>query len=126
MISLLKKLFRYSTAGPALVRFYLLPKIKLHYIFQSDADFHTHPWDGISIIFGSYQEQRGDSPLQRRRFFNRVYAHTPHKVLIDKPVWTLFIHGSRINENWQYGTETKPWEGSDQERESNEHQHNSH
>lgn len=116
MISLLKRLFRFSTAGPALVRFYIVPRVKLHYIFNSDDDFHTHPWNGLSIIFGSYKEELENEPIKTRRFFNWVYANRPHKVTIDKPVWTLFIHGPRVNEQWQYGSQTKPWEGSDQER----------
>jgi hypothetical protein len=118
VISLLKRLFRYSTAGPALTRYYIMPRVKLHHIHQSDADFHTHPWNGLSIIFGRYKEYRGTDPVLRTRWFvNRVYAHIPHKVIIDRPVFTLFMHGRRINDNWTYGESTKPWEGSDQERE---------
>lgn len=116
MIAFLRRFFRYSTIGPALTRFYLLPKIKLHHLHHSDEDFHTHPWNGVSFIFGSYQEFRGNKPLKTRRFFNRIYATIPHKIILNKPVWTLFIHGKRINENWFYGTKNKPWEGSDQER----------
>lgn len=116
MVNILKRLFKFSTAGPALIRFYLVPRIKLHYIHKSDDNFHTHPWNAWSFIFGSYYEFRDDEPLARRWFFNRVFAHTPHKVIIKKPVWTLFWHGPRINENWSYGEAVKPWEGSDQER----------
>lgn len=115
--TLLKKLFRYSTAGPALTRYYICPRVKLHHIHSSDDDLHTHPWDGISIIFGSYDELLEDGVIYKRRFFNKIYANRKHKVMIDKPVWTLFIHAKRSNENWKYGEETKPWEGSDQERE---------
>ncbi len=115
MIELLKRLFRFSTIGPALVRFYLLPHVKLHYIHSSDADFHTHPWDGISIIFGYREEHCPGKPVTRC-FINRVYAFKPHKVTIIRPVWTLFIHWRRVNENWYYGSEHAPWQGSDQER----------
>lgn len=111
----LRRIFRYSTAGPALTRYYICPHVKLHRIHSSDDDFHTHPWDGISIIFGYYWEET-DVDKGCRVLLNRVYAHRPHKVTIDRPVWTLFIHGNRQNENWSYGKSIKPWEGSDQER----------
>ena len=111
---LLRKLFRFSTAGPALVRYYIAPHVKLHHIVKDDEDWHTHPWNGISIIFGSYWEYRdGNAFPSRRWLFNRVFAHRPHKVSIDKPVWTLFIHGKRINENWKYGEAVQPWNNKD-------------
>ncbi len=120
MARLLKWLrFRVSTIGPALDRYYILPRVKLHRIHSSDAEFHTHPWNGISIIFGRYTEIRSDEGVPTTRwFFNRVFAFIGHKVLVDRPVWTLFIHGKRRNENWYYGDSEKPWEGSDDERES--------
>ena len=114
---LLGKLFRVSTIGPALTRYYIVPRFKIHYIHSSDDGFHTHPWDAWSFILGWYDEERGNLAKQRRYFFNRVYAFTPHKVTIIRPVWTLFIHGPRINENWNYGESIRPWEGSDEERE---------
>ncbi len=116
---LLRKCFRYSTAGPALTRYYLLPRMKLHRIHSSDKDFHSHPWNGISLILGYYWEYLEDEPLQPMRLrvlFNYVSATRRHKVHVTRPVWTLFIHGRKINPNWKYGESTKPWEGSDQER----------
>jgi len=113
---LLRRLFRYSTAGPALTRYYIFPRIKLHKIHASDVDFHTHPWNGISFILGWYYEERDSQPKKLKIFVNRVFAFTPHKVTIKSPVWTLFFHGNRINEKWNYGELVKPWEGSDQER----------
>lgn len=119
-VKFLRKFFKFSTIGPALDRYYLLPRIKLHRIYKSDEEFHTHPWNGCSFIFGKYKEIRGDGSreVKTKWFFNRVRAFVPHKVIVDKPVWTLFIHGPRINENWHYGYGVKPWEGSDQEREN--------
>ncbi len=119
----LRKYLRYSTAGPALTRYYLLPRIKLHYIHSSDTKFHTHPWNGFSLIFGQYDElyvAHGDKPLmlERRRFFNRIQADRPHQVLIIKPVWTLFFHGKKINHSWHYGGKRVPFEGPDQERQN--------
>lgn len=118
-MNFLKKWFRYSTIGPALIRFYLAPHVKLHYIHTSDAEFHNHPWSGFSIIFGSYQEitnVNGEITVHNRRIFNYISYNKIHKVLIKKPVWTLFINGKRTNEKWFYGEKQKPWEGSDQER----------
>lgn len=122
--NLLKKIFEYSTIGPALIRYYILPRIKLHYIHSSDEDFHTHPWNGWSFILGHYTEhvpnEANDGYFEHERwFFNRVYAYRPHRVIIKKPVWTLFIHGPRVNENWQYGEAVRPWNGSDKERKNN-------
>ncbi len=119
---ILKLFFEYSTAGPALIRFYIAEGVKMHYIFASDTEFHTHPWDAQSYIFGWYDEEiaymTGVKPIKERRWFvNQVFAYVPHKVTILFPVWTLFIHEKRINPNWNYGTEVRPWEGSDQERE---------
>lgn len=116
---LLRMFLRFSTAGPALNRYYLVPHVKLHRIHSSDDDFHTHPWNALSLIFGWYWEERGDKPKRLRLFFNRVFAFTPHKVTISRPVWTLFIHGRRRNDKWQYGKAVKPWQGSDQERQAN-------
>lgn len=116
---LLKKYLRFSTAGPALTRFYLLPHVKLHYIHSSDAEFHNHPWNAFSIIFGSYTEfikEHGCISWKKKRFFNYIPAGRSHRVMIKKPVWTIFINGPRVNEQWHYGAEQKPWEGSDQER----------
>lgn len=114
-----RRVLRFSTAGPALTRYYLLPHVKLHRIHTSDAEFHTHPWNGVSLILGSYHEERvGESRKNLRFLFNRVFANTPHKVTVKRPVWTLFVHGKRVNETWSYGNKVKPWEGSDQEREA--------
>lgn len=105
---------------PILTRYYVLRSrwlgIKIHHIKQSDPEFHTHPWWGLSIIFGAYREQR----LRRRGFsdslrwlFNIVSPWDKHRVVINKPVWTIFIHGPRVNENWVYGNKAAPWRGPD-------------
>lgn len=85
-----------------------------HYLFQGfgigvflhrihhdeDVDvFHSHPWDGISLILGSYVEEVLGSSPRRRRFFNAIRAERFHRcTLSDGPVWTLFVHGRRRNE----------------------------
>jgi hypothetical protein len=115
MLSFLKRWFRCSTANPALTRFYLCPHVKLHRINCSDTEFHSHPWNGISLIFGSYVEQAMGEE-HRRIGFNYISAQTPHRIIVSKPVWTLFIHGQRINENWTYGGTKAPWRGDDSRR----------
>jgi hypothetical protein len=69
----------------------------LHRIVASDAPevFHNHPWDGVSFIFGSYLEETPISAPRRVRFFNRIYRRKSHRVDIDKPTWTLFLHFKR-------------------------------
>ena len=99
--------------------------IFLHRIHTDETKdvFHTHPWNGISFIFGSYKEQEinGGSAFEPKKisFFNFVRAKTPHRIEVkDKPVWTLFIHGRKCNK-WgvfdkngkQTGSEL--WDGLD-------------
>lgn len=95
---------------------------KIHTDEQKDV-FHTHPWNGISFVFGSYNEQkiRGGMVENPKKvsFFNLLKAKTPHRIEVgDKPVWTLFIHGKKCNK-WgvfdkngnQTGSEL--WDGLD-------------
>jgi hypothetical protein len=103
-------------------RYYLLKLfgygIFFHHIHHDeDKDvFHNHPWNGISIIFGSYREERYMQGKKLRRFFNLIKATRFHRVEISKPVWTLFIHGRKCN-HWQVMNragkilDTEPWEG---------------
>jgi hypothetical protein len=119
--------------GAALDRYYLLKLfgfgIFLHRIHHSDpgavylvprsgdvALYHSHPWSGLSLILGSYVEIRyGENP-KRRWLWNWINAKVHHRVLIAKPVWTLFIHlpksnrWSVINENGCVLSE-EPWKG---------------
>lgn len=110
--------------GESLDRFYLLNLfgfgIFLHRIHHSDPVYlyHSHPWNGLSLILGSYWEvfrgQRGRA--QRQSFFNWIRADRHHRVIVDRPVWTLFIHGRRCN-RWSVVDETgatvsiEPWRG---------------
>lgn len=126
--------------------------LKLHRIHTSDEPdvFHDHPWPGVSILLnGSYVEEHGTRELdmslstlrlagfgeypfsydeklhfrrRRVRFLNFIHAKRLHRVEIDKPVWTLFIHGPRTNENWGFykrvgrrlrKASTTPWRGPD-------------
>lgn len=73
-----------------------------HIHHDEDADiFHSHPWDGISLIFGSYTEERFGEPPRRRRFFNFIKAPRHHRVTLPNgPVWSLFLHFRRYN-RWE-------------------------
>lgn len=92
-----------------LTRYYLLPHIKLHHIHGEDK-WHTHPWNGFSIIFGSYEEDRGQG-WKRRWIFNTIGAKQRHRVRGN--VWTLFFHGNRINEKWEWDGVIAPFRGPD-------------
>jgi len=127
MIGLIKKV----SHGASIDRYYLFKLLGfgafLHHIHDSDPEglFHSHPWNGISIIFGSYVEEfRGDyhgkrfgCEVYRRRcrFINFVAAKSHHRVIIEKPVWTLFIHLRKSNKwsiiNEAGDTVEAPWEG---------------
>lgn len=123
-----------KSQGQSIDRYYLFKLFGagafLHNIHDSDpkAIFHTHPWPGLSIIFGNYVEERllpNPNPMlwpildRRRRWgFNFVAAKTPHRVEVFCPTWTLFIHLPKTNQ-WkifdrfgQVQTEA-PWEGAE-------------
>lgn len=128
LLSRLKK-----SNGESIDRYYLAKAFGLgaffHNIHDSDPKglFHTHPWRGVSIIFGNYIEERllpGEPgmPLRlvrRRRWgFNFVAAKVPHRVEVFCPTWTLFIHLRKSNQ-WaifdRFGQKivAKPWEGEE-------------
>ena len=104
-------------------RYYLLKffglGVFLHKIHHSDPEvFHSHPWSWFSIIFGSYWENRVFGRWRKRTLFNFCkYGHC-HRVVIDKPVWTLFFHGRRqgtwiVTDKTGEILETNPWRGVD-------------
>jgi hypothetical protein len=85
-------------------RFYLLKLfgfgLFLHRIHHSEklGVFHTHPWNGVSLILGHYWEQQHGTNILRKRWgFRFLSAQTPHRVEVRKPVWTVFLHGRRFN-----------------------------
>jgi len=90
--------------------------IFLHHFHHDEPEtFHTHPWNGISFIFGKYREQQLGKESKIVRFFNFIPAIVPHRVtLVDGPVWTLFFHGKRFNQ-WKVFykdgkvLDTEPW-----------------
>lgn len=118
--------------GESLDRYYLFKfrgyGLFLHHIKDSDplGRWHTHPWDGISYHLRGYAEsqlfadQDGciHEQLSWRRWRNRVAATTPHRVITDKPLWTLFFHWPKSNQ-WKIFDRrlnviaTEPWKGAD-------------
>lgn len=108
--------------GASLDRFYLLKLfgfgVFVHRIHHSDPVclYHSHPWSGLSLIFGGYIEIIRGKLAVRRRWFNWVSATQHHRVVVERPVWTLFIHGRRCN-RWsivnEHGetTSIEPWRG---------------
>lgn len=103
--------------------------VKIHWIRQVEDEWHTHPWNGFSIVFGSYEEQKVEAteislssgqmhegPWRRVRWFNRIGAFTPHRTRGN--TLTLFFHGPRINEDWFWGEDKAPWRGVQNEESS--------
>lgn len=62
--------------------------------------YHNHPWSWISIIFGSYIEERFGKKPRIKRLINFAKSTTFHRITVSRPVWTLFLHFRR-NNNWQ-------------------------
>ena len=109
LLAKFSELLRVSTRG-----------VFVHDIHDPDPElFHTHPWDGVSFIFGEYEEELFGEAPKRRRFVNFVSAHHPHRVTLPKGrVWSLFIHGPRKN-RWSVRrregmvTDVEPWRGTE-------------
>lgn len=79
--------------------------------------YHSHPWNGFSIIFGAYSEERYGEAPRLRRFFNVIKATRFHRVTLPNgPVWTMFFHGPRFN-RWAVKDKSgrvlseEPWRG---------------
>lgn len=112
--------------GESLDRYYLFKLfgygLFLHHIHHSDPDliYHSHPWSGLSIIFGSYTEvfynDDGQIETKKRTLFNWIPDYRHHSVKVGpKGVWTLFFHLPRSN-TWSivdnFGNKVNsPWEG---------------
>lgn len=75
--------------------------------------YHNHPWNGVSLILGSYLEQKLGGEPKRKRFFNYVNGKH-HRVALLRPVWTVFLHFRRkrkwtvIDYDGQL-LQTEPW-----------------
>lgn len=111
--------------GTSLDRYYLIKifgfGLFLHKIHHSDPPnrYHTHPWSGLSIIFGSYIEDTivgPDKKQSHRTILNWIRAKRPHRVTITKPIWTLFFHLPKSNQWKIYDDDgqvvaVEPWKG---------------
>lgn len=89
---------------------------RMHHDEQPDV-FHSHPWDGVSLILGTYLEERFGGTPTFRRFFNIIRARRFHRVTLPYgPVWSIFVHGRRCN-RWAVKNRTgeildvEPWRG---------------
>lgn len=103
-------------------RYYLLQVLGfglfLHRIHHDEPDsFHSHPWDGVSLILGAYLEERMGETPRVRRGWNVICATRFHRVTLPHgPVWTLFLHGRRYN-RWAVKArsgvvlDVEPWRG---------------
>lgn len=98
----------------------------VHRIVRSDEPevFHNHPWDGVALVLGSYVEETPEVPPRRIRIVNRIGHRRSHRVEIDRPVWTVFLHfrrrdgGSwwfhdRAGNRMDVGGTGNPWRGPD-------------
>jgi len=96
-----------------LTRYYVFSSkwfgIKVHHIHGEDK-WHTHPWNGFSIIFGRYEEDTGKG-YRPRWFFNWIGARRRHRVRGN--VWTIFINFRRTNDRWEWDGVVAPFRGPD-------------
>ncbi len=106
--------------GKSIDRYYILPRVFIHRIHDSDPVdvYHSHPWDGVSFILGGYWEEFVDGTIRYRIGINFIRAERHHRVVLKffpRPVWTLFIHGKKKNK-WSIkrpGEEVfEPWRGA--------------
>jgi hypothetical protein len=106
-------------------RYYLLRLggwgLFLHRIKRSDPGqiMHTHPWSWASVILGQYRETRPQQATRRRFLWNWCPFGAPHRVEVDRPVWTLLLHGPRrgpwsVTNDSGVVLETEPWSGTQQ------------
>ncbi len=75
----------------------------LHHIHHDEPNsYHSHPWNGISLVFGRYWEDQFETGKRKLIWgFNWINSKEHHRVdLYNVPVWTLFFHFRRNNE-WE-------------------------
>lgn len=110
-------MFLKKSDKPILTRYYIFRSkylgIKIHKL-KGDKEYHNHPWWAFSIIFGYYKEHLESLIKSKLRFgFNIISPWKKHKIKVHKPTWTVFVNFWRVNENWTYGDDIKPWRGPD-------------
>lgn len=100
--------------------------VRVHHILRSDPDrhMHDHPWDFMSLLLtGGYTEvvpRYSESPSAHcpnpRKIHHprwsvlRHKAEDLHRLVLDKPVWTLVFTGHK-RKSWGFATERGmvPW-----------------
>lgn len=111
----------------------------VHRIVRSDAAevFHNHPWNGVALIFGGYWEETPTTPLRWVSGLNWIGHQRSHRVEIERPTWTLFLHFERANGAWGFhdrsrrpcdvegrplapspGPAVSPWRGPDRDEDT--------
>ena len=125
-------------ADPYMLRWYMIPRnrffnIYLHCILRDDdaRGLHDHPWASLSLILkGSYAEvvdvaypwrpryrgfARGAVIYRRALFLHRL-------LVVDGPVWTLFITGRKVREwgfwcpqGWRHNKDDEDAEPAEEE-----------
>lgn len=100
--------FIVGTPGqPYMLRWWVIPRNKLfniylHKFLRSDDDeaLHDHPWLNMSYLLeGSYIEHTKAGSAHRFAGDAKFrFAHTPHRIEIDKPCWSLFVTGPIIRQ----------------------------
>lgn len=101
---LLKRVFKFFVIAneendPYMVRYKVFRttwfKIFLHHILRSDEDpeRHDHPWHFVSLILrgGYYEILKGGGRLVRPGQVVRHRATDSHRLLLDRPSWSLVI-----------------------------------
>jgi hypothetical protein len=109
------QVIRNCAGEPYLVRWRLIWtnrfSLYLHHILRSDEDreLHDHPWSFVSIILkGEYNEiTAAGSAGQVHGAGEILYrpAPWPHRLVLDRPVWTLVFVGPR-KRRWGFHTPT--------------------
>lgn len=89
-----------------------LGTIRLHHILRSDEAraLHDHPWDFWSLLLtGGYLEvtERGSRWWPRWSLVRRR-AEDLHRLVVDRPVWTLVWSGPRRRE-WGFLVPGEGW-----------------
>ncbi len=108
---------------PYLLRWFLIPhnrycNVYLHQFLRSDDDraLHDHPWPSLSILIkGQYRERLANSERHWRAPAVILRgAALRHRLVLDAPVWTVFITGRKVRQ-WGFwcgerGDRFVPWE----------------
>jgi hypothetical protein len=95
-------------SAPYMLRWWIIPRnrwfnVYLHKILRDDDDraLHDHPWVNVSIVLrGAYREITPLGSFVRRAFsvVFRLPSSAHRLVLVDGPVWSLFITGPVVRE----------------------------